>query len=65
MINREELVKYIRGQLEPTDNIKDVPKYICLRNKGGQFHYGLQELRELLDLIYEGKPITDKEMLLR
>ncbi len=30
--------------------------YVCARPKGGHFHYGMQELRELMDFIYGGGP---------
>ena len=31
------------------------------RYKGVQFHYGKQELRELMDLIYGGEPVDESE----
>lgn len=32
-------------------------------NKEGKGHYGLQELRELLDFVYEGQPRDGHEKL--
>lgn len=52
---REEVVKFIERQLHYS--------YKCPREKGIQFHYGKQELRELLDFIYGGPPATDSEKL--
>jgi hypothetical protein len=36
----------------------------CKREKGGKHHYGMQELRELLDFIYEAEPATEAQMVL-
>ena len=54
---REDVVSFINTQLVD-------PKYKCSRNKGFAFHYGRQELRELLDYIYECEPRNGNEKIL-
>lgn len=34
----------------------------CSREKGGAHHYGLQELRELMDFIYQGPPAENESI---
>ena len=55
MKTREEVSQFIAQQMHV--------RYECSREKGEQYHYGLQELRELMDFIYDGTPTTDSEML--
>ena len=50
MKTREEAAAFARQQL------LDVAP--TAREKKGAHHYGLQELRDLLDFIYEGPPLT-------
>ena len=51
---REKAARFIECQF-----IKDD----CSRVKGHQWHYGLQDLRELMDFIYNSEPLNDKEKL--
>jgi hypothetical protein len=55
MRTREDTAKFVAQQMSW--------KHECARPKGDKFHYGWQELRELMDFIYEGAPTTDTEML--
>jgi|TARA_R110000751_G_scaffold238345_1_gene339205 hypothetical protein len=54
MKTREDAARFIEAQF-----IEDN----CRRNKGDCWHYGWQELRDLMDFIYMAEPLTDKEML--
>jgi hypothetical protein len=58
MLTRAEAVSVIMEQLESC--AQTTPR--LHRMKGMQHHYGYQELRELLDLLY-GPPITEGEKL--
>ena len=51
---REKVARFIECQFIEDD---------CSREKGGQWHYGLQDLRELMDFIYNSEPLNDKELL--
>jgi hypothetical protein len=53
MKTREEAANFIHEQLNY--------RYKCPRNKGRNFHYGIQELRVLMDYIYEGAPQSKEE----
>jgi hypothetical protein len=53
---REEVARFIEKQMEG--------RYVCSRDKGFAHHYGLQELRELMDFIYGGEP-TESERIRR
>ena len=55
MKTRIEVVEFLREQLHW--------EWVCGRPKHGRHHYGAQELRELLDFIYEQEPQTDEEKL--
>jgi hypothetical protein len=59
MKKREDVVIFIRGQLDSPDKGSG--------EDGGdiyaEWHYGKIELRRLLDYLYEGAPKTEKEML--
>ena len=44
----EEAARFIEAQLKHD--------WVSKLEKGHQFHYGKQELRELMDFIYEGPP---------
>jgi hypothetical protein len=52
--SREEVARFIEYQFDGSRN------YHCRRHKG-HTHYGLQELRELMDFIYGGEPKTQAE----
>lgn len=54
MKDREFAARFIELQMTSS---------VCKREKGGKHHYGLQDLRDLLDFIYEGPPDTDVEAL--
>ena len=56
MKTRKESVKFIKKQFG-TD--KYFPE--CSREKGEHFHYGKQELRELMDFIFIGPPKSKDE----
>lgn len=46
---REEVARFIEKQMHDST-------YECSRPKPQTHHYGLQELRELMDFIYGGEP---------
>ena len=52
---REEVARFIEKQMHDA-------YYKCSRSKPNTHHYGLQELRELMDFIYGGTP-TDAECI--
>lgn len=52
MRTREEAARFVEQQFGD---------YICPRQKPFHFHIGMQEIRELMDFIYEGPPATDAE----
>lgn len=54
MRKRAEVARLIERQLHHTHR--------CSREKGEQIHYGWQELRELMDFIYDGTPAADEEL---
>jgi len=56
MKNRLEAAEFARKQFDHLGS-----DYRCQREKGGQVHYGLQEVRELMDFIYEGEPASSAE----
>jgi hypothetical protein len=55
MKSREEVAAFV--------NIQLARSYICTREKGTSAHYGVQELRELMDFVYEGEPKSEDEMI--
>ena len=59
MKTRAETVAFVMSQL--------ASRYECSRNKGTRnyqrHHYGVQELRELMDFVYEGQPASDAELI--
>ena len=55
MKSREETVKFINDGTG-YETVKS-------RNKGSQWHFGKQDLRELLDFIYEGEPEKETEKI--
>lgn len=56
MRSREEAARFIEKQLGY--------KYVCALVKTSAWHYGKQELRELMDFIYESYPKTEAEFIL-
>jgi len=57
MVSREEAVSLIKDQLDnETDTYKNSSSKCA-------WHYGKQELRELLDLIYGGEPENEHQEL--
>ena len=56
MKTRSEVVQFIQNQMLESETQ-------CTRDKSG-WHYGRQELRELLDFIYEGEPLNESEQLI-
>lgn len=57
MRSRAEVARFINRQLDPAVSLV----YRTEREKGSQFHYGRQELRELMDFIYGGLPADRSE----
>lgn len=57
MKSRSEAVALIEKQLRATHE--------PTREKGRKYHYGRQELRELLDFIYDSKPRSEDEEIKR
>ena len=53
MRSREEVVQFIAGQFDTGTT----------REKGDKCHYGLQELRELVDFIYGSPPMNREQEL--
>jgi hypothetical protein len=51
---REEVARFVERQL----GIET-----CGREKGDKYHYGLQELRELMDFVYGGPPENEGQAL--
>lgn len=55
--------KLLEEQIKPRSEIVDLIEnqfnYKCTREKGEKISYGRQELRELLDFIYNSKPKND------
>jgi len=56
--SREEAARFIENQLDFDSDYK------CKREKNWCHHYGWQELRELMDFIYEGEPKSKEECLI-
>lgn len=53
MKTREEVAKFINNQLSGKE-------YVCVRDKRDRVGYGKQELRELMDFIFEGPPAENE-----
>lgn len=56
MRTREEVARFIEAQMD------DDSAAICVA-KDSRVHYGLVELRWLMDFLYDGEPQTDEEKL--
>lgn len=59
MKTRKEAVELIKKQF--TEGRPEDKTFFGKRPKGNQFHYGRQELRDLLDYIYGGPPSNESE----
>lgn len=55
MKTREEVARFIEIQFGVSGS------YQCKLDKHQKHHYGLQEARELMDFIYNGKPETNSQ----
>ena len=55
MKTREEVARFVEKQMGG--------RYICSRNKNYAHHYGLQELRELMDFIYGEEPQNEEQKI--
>ena len=60
MKTREEVARFVEHQFNSD--------CACKLNKGSEpafssWHYGRQDVRELLDFIFEGEPTTDQEKI--
>jgi hypothetical protein len=55
MKTREEVARFVEKQMGSN--------YICSRNKNYADHYGLQELRELMDFIYGEEPQNEEQKI--
>lgn len=53
---REEVASFINAQLN--DYTEEM-----FERKGRKHHYGVQELRDLLDFLYESKPTKESEYI--
>jgi len=62
MKSREDTAEFINIQLR-RECWRHEDKTISGMDKGVQHHYGKQELRELLDFIYESQPEDKGEMI--
>ena len=61
--SRKEAVEIIHNQLNgglPV-GVRDTETRFTKRFKDNKHHYGKQELRELMDLIYGGEPVDESE----
>lgn len=56
MKTRAEAVVYIRKQLEEPELGEEL-----FKRKHEKHHYGTIELRDLMDFIYEGLPVSEDE----
>ena len=57
MKTREEVARFVENQFD------NFGTYNCPRDKGHAYHYGRQDVKVLLDFIYEGPPITEDEKI--
>lgn len=57
MKTREEVARHIENWLKHGDVSTE-------REKAGKYHIGWQELRDLLDFIYEGPPDNNEQELI-
>jgi hypothetical protein len=52
---REEVARFIEEQMEGASEPS--------KPKGKRYHYGAQELRDLMDFVFGGEPLTDAERI--
>ena len=57
MKNREETARFVENQFD------NFGTYKCPRDKQYAYHYGRQDVKVLLDFLYEGKPNTEDEKI--
>lgn len=55
MKSRKEIARFVEYQFN------DSGVYECKLNKGQHHHYGRQDVRELLDFIFDREPKTEEE----
>ena len=53
--SREEAARFVEKQFKSN--------YKCTLTKGSVWHYGKQEVRELMDYIYESKPTNTFQLI--
>ena len=58
MKTREETARFVEQQFEVYGG-----NYECPLEKGGQWHYGKQDVRALLDFSYGGPPKSEKHQV--
>jgi len=58
---REQVVGFIRNQFSDLDD----PRISFDEEKNYRYHYGLFELRALMDFIYGGEPKAEEELLVK
>ena len=67
MKSRAEVADLVRQQLEDTPDTSagrhNGVTILKGRRKAHHWHYGLQDLRELMDFIYDGPPDDEKECI--
>lgn len=54
---REEVARFVEHQFD------DYGSYGCKLNKARRHHYGKQEVRELMDFIYGGEPLSAEQQI--
>jgi len=57
-ITAQEVARFIESQCIPPSS-----GYKCKFEKGVFYHYGKQDLRELMDFIFEGEPVEDADKI--
>ena len=69
MKSREDAAALVKRQLEGPSTVKHggvglmYETVLLARSKWANWHYGKQDLRELLDFIYEGMPTKESEQI--
>lgn len=63
MKTREEVVRFISRQFDRAKSNRPEKGAFEYKGRlvGGAWHYGVLELRELMDFIYEGEPKSESE----
>ncbi len=52
----------MKSRKEVVEHFNQIP-CVKKRNKSDAWHFGLQEIRSLMDFIYEGEPVCDEEKI--